>query len=259
MILHEGFLGLEETNKVVYFTGGDERDMFERNSKRMPNDWEYFNEEISYVYNNLGHRSNNIDKINLNNYLLFIGCSHTEGIGLKLEKTYPYLTSKELECDYYNLSMAGTGFDVLEYNLIMWFSKIKQKPKAVVIQWPDHSRYVSLYPGYSNLLQSGRWMDDENTKRFMAMSEELGIVHARKQITRNLLKNIIDVPLVEINFTQHSGYSNDSLWLKRIDYARDLCHAGIKSHEMATKSLTEHIKEVLKCDKYMHERLSNPA
>lgn len=259
MILIDGFLGLEKQNNTVYFTGGDELELFERNSKKMPSDWLYHTEEITYAYNNLGHRCNNVDEINLDDYLLFTGCSHTEGIGLKLEKTYPYLTAKELECDYYNLSMAGTGFDVLEYNLIMWLSKIKKKPKAVVIQWPDHSRFVSLYPGYNNLIQSGRWMTDVNITRFMAISEELGVVHARKQITRNLLKNIIDVPLIEINFTQHSGYSNDSLWLKLVDYARDLCHSGIKSHENATKSLTEHIREVLKCDKYTHERLPNTA
>jgi hypothetical protein len=93
----------------------------------------------------------------------------------------------------------------------------------------------------------------------MAASEELGIVHARKQITRNLLKSIIKVPIIELNFRQHSGYSNDGLWLKRSDLARDLCHAGIESHKNASKDLIEHITEVLKCDKYMHERLPNTA
>ncbi len=259
MIITDGFLGYDGKNNTVLFAGGDEQETFENNSKRMPSDWPYHTEHISYTYNNLGHRCKNIEDINLDNYLLFTGCSHTEGIGLKLEKTYPYLTATELEYDYYNLSMGGTGFDALEYNLIMWFSKVKKKPKAVVIQWPDHSRFVSLYPGYNNLLPSGRWVHDENTKLFMVISEDLGVVHARKQITRNLLKSIIDVPLIEINFTQHSGYSNDSLWLKRIDYARDLQHAGIKSHENATKSLVEHIREVLQDDKYTYERLSNPA
>jgi hypothetical protein len=260
MIFAEDFLGNDRNNETETFTGGDAYETFVENAKKMPSDWIYHTEYISYTYNSYGHRCENLKDIDTNNYILFTGCSHTEGVGLKLEKTYPYMTAKQLGCDYYNLSIAGTGFDVLEYNLLTWFHKVKQKPKYVVIQWPDHSRYVSLYPGYHDLMQSGRWMEDENTHRFMAASEELGIVHARKQISRNLLKNIIgDVPLIEINFQQHSGYSNDCLWLKRIDFARDLQHAGIKSHENATKSLVEHITEGLESDKYMHERLSNPA
>jgi DNA polymerase III alpha subunit len=53
-----------------------------------------------------------IEDIDLNNYILFIGCSHTEGIGLELQTTYPYLVSEELKCDYYNLGLGGTGIDV---------------------------------------------------------------------------------------------------------------------------------------------------
>lgn len=259
MIFLNGFLGNDDYNQSMAFVSGDSLEFFKENSKKMPDDWIYRNEHISYKFNSQGHRCKNLEEIDLSNYILFIGCSHTEGIGLPLEKTYPYITASELNCDYYNLSMAGTGFDVLEHNLIMWFHKVQQKPKFVVIQWSDHSRYVSLYPGYDKLMQSGRWMDDENTRRFMAASEELGIVHARKQITRNLLKSIIKVPIIELNFRQHSGYSNDGLWLKRSDLARDLCHAGIESHKNASKDLIEHITEVLKCDKYMHERLPNTA
>ena len=52
-------------------------------------------------------------EIILNNYILFTGCSHTKGVGLALEDTYPYLLAQKLNCDYYNLALGGTGQDVM--------------------------------------------------------------------------------------------------------------------------------------------------
>ena len=72
------------------------------------------------------------EDIDLDNYILVIGCSQTEGIGLKIEDTYPYLLSKNLNCDYYNLGICGTGIDVLNYNLVTWFTKIKKPPKLLI-------------------------------------------------------------------------------------------------------------------------------
>ena len=42
------------------------------------------------------------------NYILFIGCSHTMGVGLELEKTYPHILSEKLKMDYYNLAVPAT-------------------------------------------------------------------------------------------------------------------------------------------------------
>jgi len=241
MIICNDFIGFETANQTISFTGGDEESLFLENLKTQPNDWFYKDLEISYTFNNNGHRCKNIEDIDLDNYLLFTGCSHTEGVGLRLEDTFPYKVSKALNCDYYNLAMGGTGIDVLEYNLVTWLSKIKKKPKHIIVQWPDHSRFSALFPGYENLLQSGTWSDDPNTLRFIASAEESGFFQARKMVSYSMIQNMVDIPILDVQFASLEIWSNACVWLKRIDLARDLCHSGIKSHEDITEKILKHI------------------
>jgi len=135
------------------------------------------------------------------------------------------------------MAMAASGSDVLEYNLITWFHKVRQKPKMVVIQWPDHSRYAIMDEDFIHPI--GRWnMKDYHSKLILA-SEESGFVHARKHIMLKLIHTILGVPIVKVCFGSIAGYDGESINLKQIDNARDNRHAGMKSHAL----LTEHIAE----------------
>lgn len=254
MKIHNHFIGHDQTNCVLKFSSGDNEDMFIENLKSQPIDWYYRDKGISYSYNKNGHRCKNIEDINLNNYILFVGCSHTEGVGLELEKTYPYKLAQHYNCDYYNLSLASTGLDAVEYNLLSWFSLIKQKPKFVVIQWPDHSRFLGAYPNYESLIPNGSWIKDEHGQRFISASEISGFFYARKYLTHQLITKIVDVPMVEIMFNNIASYASINLTIRKLDLARDLSHTGIKSHQKITEDTIAYIS-----DKYMHERLPNPA
>jgi len=240
MIFANDFIGQDKAGTTMLWYGGDEEHFYVKNLQSMPDDWYYKDKEITYVFNSNGHRCKEIKDLNLDNYILFTGCSHTEGIGLELEKTYPYLTAKALGCDYYNMAMAASGSDVLEYNLITWFHKVPQKPKMIVIQWPDHSRYAIMDQEFIHPI--GRWnMKDAHSKLILA-SEESGFVHARKQIMVRLLNNILGVPIVKVSLGNLVGYDGDTLWLKQVDRARDTTHAGMKSHENFTETLVERFK-----------------
>jgi len=232
MNFYNNFLGDENANQNLLFFGGDREDQYQQNLSNQPTDWLYRNLEITYDINSLGHRCKNINDIDLDNYTLYTGCSHTQGIGVRLEDSYPYLVSKNLNCDYYNLALGATGIDVLEYNVLTWFATVKKKPKCVVIQWPDHSRFASLYPGYKSLIENGSWSKDEHVQKFLASSEISGFFNARKQISYKLLKEVIDVPIIDIHFTSLAPYSTepDNMWFRKVDLGRDLSHSGIKSH-----------------------------
>ena len=244
MIFIDDFLGVEEAGNSTEFSGGDDIEKYNNNLLIQPEDWIYRTLKISYDYNKRGHRCKDIEDINLDNYILFIGCSHTEGVGVRLEDSYPFIVSNELKCDYYNLSMSGTGVDVVEYNLVTWLSKVIKKPKYIFVQWPDHSRFVASYPGYSQLINHGTWTDDLTTQKFIASSEHTGLVHARKQISYKMIKEIAGVPVIDVHFSSLSPYASDCMWLKKIDLGRDLLHTGIKSHQSIAKEMVSYIQSL---------------
>jgi hypothetical protein len=254
MRIHNKLLGHDTNSCVLKYCSGDDEEMFERNLKSQPSDWYYKDREITYSFNKNGHRCKELEDIDLNNYILFAGCSHTEGVGLELERTYPYLISQYFNCDYYNLAIAGTGIDAVEYNLISWMSLIKQKPKFVVVQWSDHSRFLGAYPNYPSLIPNGSWIADEFGKKFITSAEMSGFFYARKNLSYRLITSLIDVPIVEIMFNSLAPYGTTHVSIRKIDLARDLSHAGIKSQQKIAEDTIAYIG-----NKYMHERLHNPA
>jgi hypothetical protein len=250
------FIGYEPAEHNVLFSGNDDEELYQTNLKTKPIDWYYRNKHISYIRNKNGHRCKDIEDIDLNNYILFIGCSHTEGIGLELQTTYPYLVSEELKCDYYNLGLGGTGIDVLAYNLITWFSVVKQKPKLVILQWSNHVRFISQLPNSisKNIYYPyGSWSTGLDVDKFLLLGHDIGFFDTRRTMMYNLIKNSINCPIIEIA-PLNSKFNDEATLMPDIknDYARDGLHYGIASNIGFASIITDTIK-----DKYKHELNNN--
>lgn len=260
LTINNDFLGYPTTEHNVLFSGSDSEQLYKQNLESKPNDWYYRTNEISYVRNNNGHRCKNIEDIDLDNYILTIGCSQTEGIGLKIEDTYPYILSKNLNCDYYNLGICGTGIDVLNYNLVTWFSKVKKSPKLLIVQWPNQVRmtlinYLINYPknriGYST---HGIWSSySKDIGEFLVLGEQINFFKTTKTLTKNIIRNIATCPIIEVS-TSYDGSSDVDIILTQVDYARDYNkaqvhgHLGVESHKINTKILYE--KAIMLMDKF---------
>jgi hypothetical protein len=239
MRFNQGFIGYNP-NQSLKFSGSDNEDRFEKHSKTQPQDWYYRNAEITYDYNEYGHRCKNVSEIDLDNYILFSGCSHTEGIGLELEKTFPYLISNNLGIDYYNLALGGSGIDIMTYNLIAWINTVKKPPKAVVITWTYETRFLSIRDDDSMSLNlaasaplSGRISPVDNTSKFMILGEDIGYFASKKKLSQKMIRLCYnDSTIVETNVNNHSNF----------DFARDLMHFGIMSQQVIAKKILDKLK-----------------
>jgi hypothetical protein len=59
----------------------------------------WLNTEIEYSFNNYGFRSEEFDTTPS---ILYLGCSFTVGIGLRIEHTWPYLVSTAMNLKCFN-------------------------------------------------------------------------------------------------------------------------------------------------------------
>jgi hypothetical protein len=237
--INNGFLGNSPICDSVKFHGSDNKKVFENNLRIKPDDWYYRTHDITYSHNSNGHRCKEITDIDLDNYILFAGCSHTEGVGLELEKTYPYLLSKKMKCDYYNLALGGTGIDVLNYNIVTWFSKIKKLPKLLVVQWQRESRVI--IKDFSNNGDTNKWhthgawtaSNDKSVGNFLTYGKSINFFKTSHLLAKNSIHNLANCPIIELNVhrlgtpvIQFEG----ELTLEQIDSARDVSgHLGINS------------------------------
>ena len=181
----------------------------------------------------MGHRSKNVEDIDLDNYVLFAGCSHTEGVGLELEKTFPYLVANDLGMEYYNLGLGGSGIDIMTHNLMMWIHTVKKLPKALVIMWPEISRFVTLEDSGCFLsLEIPSWATDKDCEIFMAVGEKIRFFQTRHIMSRKVIDKAYDCRITHLNWKLLAGP----------DKARDLSHAGIRCNQNVADYLVKQLR-----------------
>jgi hypothetical protein len=137
---------IEYNGKTEKFSGMDSAETFIKNLAIHGIKWHYATKPISYIRNSLGYRSRELSEIDRDNFFLALGCSHTEGIGLALEESWPDRVAQTLNMDYLNHAKGGGGADLAYINSLLFLQNASVKPKFVVIQWPDLSRMM-----YKNL------------------------------------------------------------------------------------------------------------
>jgi hypothetical protein len=246
LLLINDFIGYEPIEHNVVFSGSDSEELYIKNLKSKSIDWYYRTKQISYIRNSNGHRCKEIKDIDLSNYILYAGCSHTEGIGLELEKTYPYLLSKSLGCDYYNISIGGSGIDVLLHNLIVWFGTVKQKPKLVIIQWPFWARYARFTEEPTNTNLQNNYISTISGIKDHTLMEGEGVHYFKtiEHLARIKLNHIIDVPIINVGLAEFPSIINDDFVIfDNSDNARDT-HMGIESNKNLASKLYNRINKI---------------
>lgn len=238
------------------FTDLDSEDNFNKIKNNQPLDWEYHNKKIYYKYNRYGHRSVEISELQ-EDYLLFTGCSFTEGVSLAVEDIYCSLISKALDKSFYNLAVGGSSPAITVKNLIGFLSQIEIFPSAIIIQWPYFQRYYTVSDGlyiehYTPACEPSQlyraMLIDDNAFRYNI-------------IERNFLLDFItnigyNGKIVEMFI----GQSDDELeiickseglqfqteklrTIDPIDFGRDLGHPGAKTHRLYADKILELLLE----------------
>lgn len=213
--------------------GQDTCEVYTTNLKLQPTDWLYATKTVSYARNSVGHRSKDIADLD-DKFILFVGCSLTVGSAVALEDTFPYLVSRHLNIDYYNLGVEASGPDLLAQNLSIWISKIKKLPLAVVIQWPELTRtfrcngtaVVPIGPWsckshIGKSISNQQWRDYE---KLIVTDQFEHVYNILRQTTLAMLESH-NIKVIEIKN------------IDTVDYGRDLKHPGTQSHQLVADTV----------------------
>ncbi len=214
--------------------GQDTKQVFVANLKSQSADWIYRTKRVFYNRNSFGHRSKEIKNLD-KDFILFLGCSITVGSAVQLEETFPYLVSKQLDIDYYNLAVEGAGYDLISFNLGSWFKHIQIKPKTVVIKWPQTVRTFRQHNN-DGVVPLGPWtcksdigdrITSEEWKNFESIITTDYFDHYSRIIKHSIIpllesQNIKIVEVDDIDF---------------VDYGRDLKHPGTETHDLFFRNI----------------------
>lgn len=179
---------------------------------------------FTYKFNSHGFRC---DEFTDDDSIMFLGCSHTLGVGLPLEATWAYQTAKALKLKCVNLGQGGCSSDTA-YRLASYYID-RLKPKIVVIRPPDPARFemfnYSTRPIAHNPHSS---MSVANYKEWFSC-EYNHILNEEKNLGAiELLCNKI-----KSKFIIAKEVDNDPIK----DAARDLMHSGVGNNKQFADNL----------------------
>jgi hypothetical protein len=193
-------------------------------SSKDPN-WSF---PITYNFNSQGFRTHDFDIALTQKVNVALGCSHTLGIGLPTEMTWPSQIEKQTSMPTLNLGLGGGSSDTVA-RILTNISGLFNLA-TVYILWPVKHRFEyysndginAILPGNSEL-EYAWYMDEQNSlERF---TKNKSIVHHLQKLYQFDLKEI------------HMG----DPWPIPGDLARDRAHNGIKSNlNLANLFLTMH-------------------
>ena len=228
------------SNKILNWFEWDDEERFNKNlidNKTEIKEW--VDNKFTYSFNSYGFRSN---KFNLDPSVMFLGCSHTMGLGLPFEHTFSSIISKELNLKNFNLANCGGSNDLAFRMAYNWIPQLK--PKIVFLFSPEAAR-LELLTIDNEVHLFGPW------KAWQSMSNDSywsKFISNNINFQTNKIKNQLAIKYIcnELNIKLHifdtiDITTNQSSPFYRIDLARDLIHPGIKTN----KNIATHMLSML--------------
>lgn len=193
---------------------------------------------IEYKFNNYGFRCENFQDID---NIVFLGCSHTVGLGIPINYSWTTLVGQELNLASYNLGISGGSLDTCFRLAYYWLEKLK--PKIVILLETDINRVE--YKAKNN------WKDlhDYNWNRYGPWSMDGKDITSKhyKILLHNIEnfeiqreKNILGIKELSKNIKTKLVIVKNKFWeeldLPR-DLARDLSHPGILTNNAKAEEI----------------------
>jgi hypothetical protein len=209
-------------NQEFNWNGTDSQELYQKNlikNRLSLERYKWIDRPITYKFNSHGFRADEFDSTKPG--VMFLGCSHTLGVGLPYESTWAHKVSSSLRLKNYNLGVGGSSNDTAFRLAHYWIEQLK--PKLVVFFSPDRSRF-ELHVDDDQLYDLGVWpigfpMTDMFAKSWISNDNNSNM---------NYLKNVLAIK--QLCSEHNIKYIQEQVQLiNGIDQARDLLHFGEKT------------------------------
>lgn len=214
--------------QTVHWVSGDSEELYQKNLLTKYNLLEqhgWLGQTFTYSFNSLGFRCR---EFNNKPSLMTLGCSHTMGIGLPVDKIWPELLASKLNLQCANFGQAGASLDTAFRLCHGYIDRIQ--PQLVVLMTPPGERFEQIstdrivnvnvqHDQWANFYRE--WCPDQN-HYFFNYHKNTTAIAAMCQ-ARSIKFLIVDT----------------MLFLPKKLLARDLLHFGIDAHQKVVEKILQ--------------------
>ena len=227
---------IQFANKTIYWSGSDTYEAW-RKHMQDPEIMQYLVKQgwdsataISYKYNSFGFRC---PEFTDQPVYIALGCSHTEGVGLPDNQTWPYFLEQLLQHPVLNLGVGGSSLDTCFRLLDYYIDQINIL--GVFILEPSPERFEFFMSGFPQTFMPGT-LNHPSIYKLWAVEE--GNAYYTLTKNRNAIKNLCDTVQTKVYSLETSlfaSYRDD----KPVEKARDLLHFGVNHQQYIAKKYFE--------------------
>lgn len=210
-------------NKTLNWLPMDTQERYNQNLKEnfdLLHRFGWIDQQIEYKFNSHGFRTKEFMDLPS---AVFLGCSHTAGVGLPVENTWPYYVSNNINLHCYNLAIGG-GSNDLAFRISYYYLE-KLKPKIVFLLSPEPARIEILTPNdVLSIIPNDKDQQVGYYYKLFLSNDKNFILNQQKNILGiESLCNRLKIKFVYID----EPYAIET---NSLDLARDLMHKGPESN-----------------------------
>lgn len=215
----------------VEWFGLDTPECFQKNLEEYRPQMEKFGwieKKILYKFNKHGFRSAEFDTPGPR--AVFLGCSHTFGVGLPNENTWPHLVSSALGYHNFNLGVGGSSNDTAFRLAQHWVPELK--PNLVVFLSTELTRFElhTIDGGFRDLTAWSTFDDTEKFWRHWISNPTNAYMNYKKnQLAIKQLCADLGIKYIHQSYNEFTKF--------RVDQARDLQHFGIETNKKFAETI----------------------
>ena len=210
-------------NQELLWHSIDSEELFQKNLIKNRSQLELYNwidRPITYKFNNHGFRAAQFDSMHPS--VVFIGCSHTLGVGLPVESTWAHIVSAELKLKNYNIGVGGASNDTAFRLAYYWINQLK--PDLVIFLSTERTR-LEVHTDDDQIWDLSSWplgfpIVDHFTRSWLSNDTNSNMNYLKNTLAIKQLCNEHSIKYVQEEFQN----------IKSIDKARDLQHYGKKTN-----------------------------
>jgi hypothetical protein len=238
--------------------GADNEETFKKNLEKLGSGWRYSTKEITYSFNSLGYRTNELDYYKDKDFVLVLGASDVSGIGVPEEEIWHHQFKKKFNLEVINAGYGGSGTDLQLLNTVLFLKNFNRLPKAVVVYWPEpawitfkgDNHFLTYIPsdlptGYFSIWNKlGKVLDFY--KGWLYDNNYLNNAWMFIESTRSIWKSH-GIPYYDFTIGNDTELDIQDLNYLRVNdcHARDFIHMGHRTHEQVGLHICNELERLL--------------
>lgn len=155
---------LKYWNKDTFDITGFKWFLSERKNKTFTTSGSDNSNQNQYTYNQLGFRGDSLPLVGKK--LMAVGCSHTEGINVNDNETWPYYLSTLLNYSHINFGFTGRSNDYIARCILTYTEEIQPDLVCIMYTYPPRREYYTKDGGVEPYHPNPWGWFDENKKEF---------------------------------------------------------------------------------------------